>query len=333
MKLNQIINIGRWHERKIAVGYGTRAKFVLKRTNRGKVYFLAKTYEKNIGELRSEVCASAIGRLFGFSVQKTWFCEIPQYRKVKLKQYGVLIQLDIRRQRDTRRGQFREDLLHGAALLANVDRKFSKLKNETERRKYYKLSLVVRSLRYYCRKHPEATNVWGQFFELLAFDALIGGTDRHYNNWGILTKADTGKFIRLAPAFDNGIALMWKMDEYKRKFLTEAFSRKFVLRAESMFKKDSEGKFSLYEVLDTLYNEKEFRGQKIATNLLRRLNETSDTRIHYVLFKTVPKSKEFETFKDELNFVCEYVRMRLDVLKSVLSKLEQKHDGNKAITL
>ena len=100
MKLNQVIDLGDWHQRNIHVGYGTRDKIVLKRSKKGKVYFLAKTYDKDIGELRSEVCASNIGRLFGFSVQKAWLCKIPQYKLLNLKHsVGVLIQLDVRRQK------------------------------------------------------------------------------------------------------------------------------------------------------------------------------------------------------------------------------------------
>lgn len=193
MKLRQVLNLRFWHERRQSVGYGTRDKTVLKRTGRGKVYFLAKTYDKDIGELRSEVCASNIGRLFDFPVQTTWLCKIPQHKKLGLKHAkGVLIQLAVRRQRDTRRGQFRENLIHGADLISLVDRGFAKVKNLKEKRRLYTLESTVAALRKYVSKHPDAVILWEQFFELLVFDALIGGTDRHYYNWGILEKADNG---------------------------------------------------------------------------------------------------------------------------------------------
>src|SRR3989344_9579338 len=209
---------GGGHKRKLTVGYvghGTRDKIVLKQTVMGKVYFLAKTYDKDIGELRSEVCASNIGRLFGFPVQKTWLCKIPQHRELGLRHLlGVVIQLDVRRQKDTRRNQFREDLIHGAEMISLIDPKFASLKNLKEKRKVYTLKIVIDSIKNYVSQNSGSEILWDQFFELLAFDALIGGTDRHYYNWGVLEKADTGEFIRLAPAFDNGISLMWKMEEY-----------------------------------------------------------------------------------------------------------------------
>ena len=180
MKLNQVISLRDWHERELQVGYGTRDKVVLKQSKKGKVYFLAKTYDKDIGELRSEVCASNIGRLFGFPVQRTWLCKIPQYKSLGLRHpLGVLIQLVVRRQKDTRRGQFREDLLHGAEMISLVNPKFANLKNLKEKRRVYTLKIVVDSMRNYVRQNPGSEKLWDQFFELLVFDALIGGPDRH----------------------------------------------------------------------------------------------------------------------------------------------------------
>ncbi len=325
MKINQIVNINHWHPKKeLSVGYGTRDKIVLKQSKMGKVYFMAKSYDKDIGELRSEVCASSIGRVFGFSVQKTWFCEIPQYKKFKLKPLGVLIQLDVRRQRYTKRNQFRENLIHGAALISNVDKNFAVLKNETERRKKYTLEVTIKAIRNYVKNNPSAKKVWEEFFELLVFDALIGGTDRHYNNWGVLEKADEGKFLRLAPAFDNGISLLWKIDEYRPRFLKEMFTRDFPRRAESMFKKNKGiGKYNLYKVLEALYSIPEYKETKVAEKILKRISRVSDAMIKVSLFKNIPLSKKFRTCDDELNLIYEYVKIRLDILNQVLYKISK----------
>ena len=322
MKLNQVINLKDWHERKLQVGYGTRDKVVLKRSKKGKVYFLAKTYDKDIGELRSEVCASNIGRLFGFPVQRTWLCKIPQYKSSSLRHsLGVLIQLVVRRQRDTRRGQFREDLLHGADMISLVDPKFSGLKNLKEKRRVYTLKIVVDSIRNYVSQHPGSEKLWDQFFELLAFDALIGGTDRHYYNWGVLEKADTGEFIRLAPAFDNGISLMWKMEEYRPQFMRDLMTRSFPQKAESMFKKVGGGKYSLFDVLGELYNVGDYKNSDIVKKLLNRIGQVRESRIGPAILNNVPKRVQFKTKNDELGLICTYVKIRLDLLKQTLRRL------------
>lgn len=326
MKLYEIVNLNKWQQRKIAVGYvghGTRDKIVLKQTMMGKVYFLAKTYDKDIGELRSEVCASSIGRLFGFPVQKTWLCIIPQHKSLGLRhKFGVLIQLDVRRQRYTRRGQFREDLLHGADLMSEIDKNFAKAKDLKEKRKLYTLDLAIKAIRNYVSKHKGSEILWNQFFELLVFDALIGGTDRHYYNWGVLEIADNGKFLRLAPAFDNGVSLLWKMEEYRSQFLQDLLSLNFTRRAQAMFKKPNEGKYTLFEVLEELYKIKEYRNSNIAKNVLDRISKITEIRIRYTLEK-IPQVKDFKTSKKELEMVSLYVITRLNILKEILNKLTQ----------
>ncbi len=332
MKLNQVINVEAWHQRNLSVGYGTRDKTVLKKTKKGRIYYLAKTYDKDIGELRSEVSASNIGRLFSFPVQKTWLCAVPQYKKLKLKHpLGVLIQLDVRRQKETRRNRFREDLKHGAALISLVSKEFSKLKDETERRKAYTLDIVVKALRAYVEKHPEAKVIWEQFFDLLVFDALIGGTDRHYNNWGVLEKADNGSFLRLAPAFDNGVSLMWKMDEYKAKFMKDLMTRKFPTKAESMFKKTNGGKYSLFEVLEAFYKLGDFANDNVIKKNLDRLRNIKASRITSVILNNVSQKPKFRTKKEDLGLVAEYAKIRLDILKETLSKLLKNKNGSVAL--
>lgn len=322
MRLKQVLDLKGWHKRNLAVGYGTRDKIVLKQSARGKVYYLAKSYDKDIGELRSEVCASAIGRLLGFPVQTTWLCKIPQHNSLGLKHsHGVLIQLNVRRQRDTRRGQFREDLKHGAALISLVHKRFSSLKDEKARRTRYTLDLVVAAIRNYVRNHPGSEKIWDQFFQLLAFDALIGGTDRHYNNWGVLEKADNGAFLRLAPAFDNGVSLMWKLEEYRGQFLRDLHQKNFPRRAASMFKKRGGGKYTLFTVLEALHKKGDYKTSTVAHDLLARLRTVREHQIRWMLLKNVPQSAEFKTSKEELQVVSLYANARLSLLIETLAKI------------
>ena len=94
--------------------------------------------------------------------------------------------------------------------------------------------------------------------------------DRHYYNWGVLEKADSGEFIRLAPAFDNGISLMWKIEEYKLQFVRDLMIGDFPRRAKSMFKKINGGKYSLLEVLNELYRMGDYKKSNIVKEILDR---------------------------------------------------------------
>lgn len=74
---------------------------------------------------------------------------------------------------------------------------------------------------------------WPHWARLLTFDALIGNTDRHQDNWGVLWRADAnGRTIpRFAPAFDNGTALLHEIleDRLHRLNSDDGISR-YVLR-------------------------------------------------------------------------------------------------------
>lgn len=49
---------------------------------------------------------------------------------------------------------------------------------------------------------------------MLVFDALIYNEDRHFGNFGVLRDNHSGKIIRPAPIFDNGLSLFnFAMDD------------------------------------------------------------------------------------------------------------------------
>jgi hypothetical protein len=68
----------------------------------------------------------------------------------------------------------------------------------------------VRACRAYGITTPEIW--WGR---VLAFDALIGNTDRHPDNWGLLVRleVDADPQHAMAPAFDNGTSLAYELAE------------------------------------------------------------------------------------------------------------------------
>lgn len=50
-------------------------------------------------------------------------------------------------------------------------------------------------------------NCMDKFSDMVLFDAVIYNEDRHYGNFGLLKDNHTGKYITLAPLFDNGYSL------------------------------------------------------------------------------------------------------------------------------
>ncbi len=74
-----------------------------------------------------------------------------------------------------------------------------------------------RKIRYFFIDTKEALNCWAS---ILTFDTLIGNTDRHQENWGVVLKnaklnPKESSEICLSPAFDNGTALCYEILEHK----------------------------------------------------------------------------------------------------------------------
>ena len=62
-----------------------------------------------------------------------------------------------------------------------------------------------------------------RFAEYLVFDAVVGNTDRHSENWAILQRQDTSRKVEsLAPTYDHGSSLGHElMNERRERYLAE----------------------------------------------------------------------------------------------------------------
>lgn len=68
------------------------------------------------------------------------------------------------------------------------------------------------------------------FSNMILFDALVMNVDRHFGNFGLLRNNKTGKFIGLAPVFDNGESLLCKA--LPDVFLNYAEFKKYIEKDE-----------------------------------------------------------------------------------------------------
>lgn len=98
---------------------------------------------------------------------------------------------------------YTERFLHGSDLL-------QRFITDKKKGRPHGISTNVRLTRRY--GVPDAPIRWGK---ILAFDALIGNTDRHPENWGLVRRFHPGLLpnFRLAPAFDNATSLGYERSE------------------------------------------------------------------------------------------------------------------------
>lgn len=318
------------------VGFGTRKSGIVKRP-RGRRHYMIKTWENEVGELRSEECASAIGRIFDFPTQEVKLCLVPNqsFRKQMLlyedDDRTVLIKIDVRRQRDKSNDQNDiEEMIHGTDIISLVEKDYANIKNNSQRNRRYTIDLVEKAINKFQNDHTEAGNLKYEFFTMCLFDALIGGTERHDRNWGIILSLPSHKYVRMTKFFDNGISLLWnyeKREDYYKNLLSFSNHRelsKFFKRGESKLRKSDgleDSKLSLFEVCGILI-EKGFVKKDELKKLLTKLKfvQKRPTRLKNAIVYMAPQSEHFKARKEVYSWIYMLVRYRLDELIAVLSR-------------
>ncbi len=118
-----------------------------------------------------------------------------------------------------KRGQ---SLIHGNELLSHADDSYPQ--HEFYRVPQHTLTAVERVLRAFSPPpNSPRDGVWGDGFDVfvgyLMLDALVGNTDRHHQNWAVVTARDRavgGHKAWLAPSYDHASSLGRELDDGKR---------------------------------------------------------------------------------------------------------------------
>ena len=97
-------------------------------------------------------------------------------------------------------GELEERYVAGGDIMTSMIRVYDR-----KRGRQHNFEAIKRFLTVVERRGLLQVDWLGWWCETLLFDALIGNTDRHQDNWGLLRMTD-GK-VRMAPVFDNGTSL------------------------------------------------------------------------------------------------------------------------------
>ncbi|MCR2040405.1 HipA domain-containing protein [Campylobacter helveticus] len=97
---------------------------------------------------------------------------------------------------------FHNELVSSCKLFTNENEGFVPIYHflSEEKRKLKGLELIEELFTIY-GKHKN------ELVDLLLFDALIANKDRHLGNFGMIVDNNTGKLLRVAPIFDNGLSI------------------------------------------------------------------------------------------------------------------------------
>jgi HipA-like C-terminal domain len=113
----------------------------------------------------------------------------------------------------------------------------------------------LKTIRDFFKDREEALNYWAR---VLTFDTLIGNTDRHQENWGIIrkkAKLNPKEFgeVYLSPAFDNGTALGYEILEEKLDKFDDAKLKSYLIHKKAKhhmkWSLDEEGRLNFCEFM------------------------------------------------------------------------------------
>lgn len=217
---------------------GTRAKRVLQSPDDAEWYFKCSEKKAARGnnpekyyryEFWSEIIAYQLGKLLGLNILRYDIA-------IHENQIGCLSPLMIKRDE--------EQLIEVGRYMTSLNLSFLPEDNSTRRE--YTFQLLEQTINEF-----KLTQYWPQFFQTLLFDAIIGNTDRHQENWAFLgkitfineslrdvngqRKLQLTNLVSMAPIYDSGSSLARELTDEKVVDLlgNEAALNKYIINGKA----------------------------------------------------------------------------------------------------
>lgn len=153
------------------------------------------------------------------------------------------------------------------------------------------------------------------WMKVFTFDALIGNTDRHQDNWGVLKPHDK---IGFSPAFDNGTSLGYEFfDERLEKFNDPVHLTRYIKRGAHHVRWDaSEDKRIPHIGLITFMLDKYPQHIEIVENILNFKEE----ELYYSLEDLTKFDSPICFSSNRLDFVIKLLLARRQAIKNAIGK-------------
>lgn len=280
----QVKDVSEWE--KGSHSKGSREKLNVIEPNIQKIYMFKypAQYGENIyGDIWAEKIASEIGKLLKINVQDTYLAK-------NNNKNGILIEYSLNREK--------EYLEEGAIKLKELFPAFKE--NKTP---YYTFENIKL---YFEREKMEIDG----FIDLIFFDCLIGNTDRHSENWGIL-KSYSEDSKRLSPAYDNGSSLGRDYNS-RQEEIVKLNIEKYINCANSRIRIVDNSKISLFNFFQEVLTENIGKREEY----LSKLYSLTEEKIEEIVFN-VPDDFMTTTLKQ---FVINILKKRKEKIEEILKK-------------
>jgi len=161
----------------------------------------------------------------------------------------------------------------------------------------------------------------GYWARILAFDTILGNTDRHQENWGLVfqPKENPGQFdIIFSPAFDNGSALDYGVPERRfEEFPSSDYAQKYLHNGKHHMKWSLEDQKNLnfFEFMKRFVSEYPSTKQMVE-ELLQFQREDLEKRLNPLL--DIEVLEKFRLTPSRLRFTIDMIFRRVNLLKEAL---------------
>lgn len=164
----------------------------------------------------------------------------------------------------------------------------------------------------------EWTLFWG---DMLLFDALIGNTDRHQDNWGLLIHLglENRVTVRMAPVFDNGTSLGYEILERNMDgFLNHGRMQSYINKGKhhiryELHDKEPAQHFELLELLSNKY-------PVIADRIKYKLDSFNIDRLRSIMESYTKFKIPIPLTEKRAEFVCHLIESRYLAISKRIEK-------------
>ncbi len=169
-----------------------------------------------------------------------------------------------------------EELIEGIQYITNIYKEYDQDKFvDYGTGEPYSINMILQSIK--------ETGLGDKFLDIPIFDALIGNSDRHHSNWGIVKNKVNGN-IRISPLYDNGSSLCSLIDEKDAlDFLKDKMRFESLIfgKSISMIRWKTAKRIRHFELIEHIKNEYFNETLPLVEKIRDNLNETKIREIIY----------------------------------------------------
>jgi hypothetical protein len=185
---------------------GSAPKWVLKSADGQTQYIVKLPYRYGQRETLTELLINQLGTAFGFDMAHSGLVSVDGSPAFVSRSFLAP----------------KDFLVHGIFLIEEVHElehgELEKLPRGRKEQEFYSIDFVIQNIEHFCGDVSKRS-VITKFVEMLLFDALVGATDRHAQNWGVIRASTTQGDYRFSPIFDTSRGLFWNLADDKLQSL------------------------------------------------------------------------------------------------------------------